>query len=72
MVSYNDSKIEVVVEPSNRLENGVYISFNFYREIASHNTGELLSIIRENYGNDLKNADRISKILLNIKEDIFI
>jgi hypothetical protein len=70
-ISYNDSKTEVVVEPSNLIENGVYIRFNFHREIASRNTAELLSVIRENYNVDLKNADKISKTLLSIKEDIF-
>lgn len=72
IIDYNDSKTEVVVEPSNLIENGVYISFNFHRKIASHNTEELLSVIRKNYDADLKNADKISKTLLSIKEDIFV
>lgn len=63
---------QVLVQPSEQIENGIHINFNFRTKIVSHNTEELLSAIRENYDTNLKEAEKITQTLLNIKEGVFL
>lgn len=70
--NHNNCNIQVLVQHSDQIENGIHINFNFSIKVVSHNTEELLSAIRENYDSNLKEAEKITQTLLNIKKDIFL
>jgi len=64
-------KIRVVIEPSEVIKDGIYVAINFHRKIESRHTDELLPALR-NYENDVKEAEKITQHLLNLKEAVFI
>jgi hypothetical protein len=62
----NGCQISMRLEGSKQVEDGVYVNFNFHRDLPNKSTDELVMTIDEKFFDDLKEARKICRILLGI------
>jgi hypothetical protein len=67
----HDSQVTFRVEKSVHLNDGVYINFNFHREIQSHEAIALIDKIRSDFTNDLDQAQAMALRLLGEPSEIW-